>query len=500
MRSKKAILNIISSIILQVITIVCGFIVPKLIIIRFGSSVNGLATSITQFLSYIVLLESGFGPVVKAILYKPIAKKDKATIEEILKSSENFFRKIALAFVIYILALCFILPQILSNEFNKIFTLSLVIIISISTFAEYYFGMTYKLYLEAEQKSYIIFAIQIGTIILNTIAVIVLIRFEASIQFIKLVTALIYILRPIFQNIYVRKKYNINLNNAKGDYKIEQKWDGLAQHVAYVINNNADIAILTLFSNTLEISVYYIYSLITNSIRNTLLSFTGGVCDSFGDMIAKGENENLNTSFKMLEEVYFTIATIAFNAAFFLILPFINLYMSGVNDVNYIRTNFAIAMILSRFVWTIRHPYEELTKTAGHFKQTKKGAWFEAICNIILSVALVCKYGLIGVVIGTLIPMVIRTIEFMYHTAKYILKRSIWYTFKRLIVIAIEFIIILLIINNIPQIEITGYVQWIIQAVIVTIISAIVIISINCMVYKENIKNIIEKVKRIKSA
>ena len=182
MRKKKVIINIISSVALQAITIICGFIIPKLIISNYGSNVNGLIHSITQFLAYIILLESGFGPVILSVLYKPIANKDKGTIERILKTSEKFFRKIAYIFVAYILILCVVFPTMVSNEFDVLFTLPLLIIIAISTFAEYYFGMTYKLYLYAEQKNYVISAIQIGTVILNTIATIVLIHFGASIQ------------------------------------------------------------------------------------------------------------------------------------------------------------------------------------------------------------------------------------------------------------------------------------------------------------------------------
>ena len=73
MRSKKALKNIITSLIQQVTVLLCGLIVPRAIIGTFGSNVNGLTSSITQFLSYITLLEAGIGPVIKAALYKPIA-------------------------------------------------------------------------------------------------------------------------------------------------------------------------------------------------------------------------------------------------------------------------------------------------------------------------------------------------------------------------------------------------------------------------------------------
>lgn len=58
MRSKKAIKNIIASLGQQFVAIICGLILPRAIIGAYGSNVNGLVSSITQFLAYITLLES----------------------------------------------------------------------------------------------------------------------------------------------------------------------------------------------------------------------------------------------------------------------------------------------------------------------------------------------------------------------------------------------------------------------------------------------------------
>lgn len=497
MRSKKAIINIISSLMLQAVSVICGFIVPRLIIGTFGSSVNGLLTSITQFLAYITLLESGFGPVVKAIMYKPIANKDKNEIERILKASEKFFRTISYIFIAYIIILCFVLPMIVSNEFDKLFSLSLVIIISVSTFAEYYFGMTYKLYLQAEQKTYITSIIQIGTTILNTIMIVLLIYFGSSIQVVKLVSAIIFVLRPIIQNLYVKKKYNISLKNTDDNYKIKQKWDGLSQHIAAVIHNNTDVVVLTIFTTVTEVSVYSVYLLIVTGIKNLVQALKNGVDASFGDMIAKGEKEQLNKSFKVYEVFYFTLITIVYSCTLMLILPFINVYTNGITDANYYRPTFACLLVLAEFMWTIRLPYSSITLAAGHFKETMKGAWLESIVNIVLSVILVFKYGIVGVAIGTLVAMIIRTIEFMYHTSKYILDRSIWYTFKRLIIIAIEVIIVVIISSLIPSINITSYITWAMQAVIIAVIASIVVITINCLIYKDDVKGILNIIKRI---
>lgn len=498
MRSKKAILNISSNLILQVVIVLYGFIVPKIIISSFGSNVNGLISSITQFLAYITLLESGFGPVVKSVLYKPIAEKDNRTIANILKTTEKFFRTIALIFLIYIIVLCFIYPLLVSKNFGWIYTISLIVIIGISTFAEYFFGMTYRLYLQADQKSYVISIIQILTYIFSTILIIILAKIGSSIQMIKLISGLIFVLRPLLQNFYVKKKYRINFKEANSNYVLKQKWDGLAQHVAAVIHGNTDITILTIFVSLTEVSVYSVYYLVVKGIKSVIQAFTGGIDATFGDMIAKNEKENLNKKFSMYEVLYNTISTIAFACAIVLIVPFISIYIKGVTDANYIRYAFGSLLVISEFIWAIRLPYSSITLAAGHFKETRIGAWIECISNIVISIVLVRKYGLIGVTIGTIVAMTIRTIEFVYHTNKYILDRSMWESIKKILLLVIETLIVIFISKHLPFVENINYLNWIKNAIMVTISACIVTISMNYIFFKREFKEVIRIIKNFK--
>lgn len=497
MRSKRAIKNILTSLLQQIVTLICGLIVPRAIIGSFGSNVNGLLSSITQFLSYITLLEAGIGPVIKSALYKPIAQKDKAQIEKILKASQKFFKIVSGILVIYLIVLCFIYPLIVSAEFEVGYTVSLILIIAISTFAEYFFGMVYKLYLQAEQKTYITSSIQILTTIMNVIIVITLIRFGTNIQIVKLGSTIIFVLRPILQNIYVKKKYNINFQKVKEKYELKQKWDGLAQHIAGVVHNNTDVAILTIFTGTTEVSVYTVYLFVINGVKNLVQALTGGVDASFGDMIAKNEIESLNKSFKTYELFYFTLITIVYIVAIVMILPFVKVYTMGITDANYYRPLFAILIVLAEMIWSVRLPYSSITLAAGHFKETRKGAWVEVFTNLMLSIILVFNFGMVGVAIGTLVAMIIRTIEFMYHTSKYILKRSLKEDIKRMLVLLIEILIIVPIGFYISKyIEVTSYATWVILAIVVGIIGSILVGTINGIVYKKNLKELLTMVKR----
>lgn len=495
MRSKSAIKNLFSTLFLQFITIVCGFIVPRLIIQQYGSSINGLIESILQFLSYISLLQAGFGPVVKSVLYKPILDKDNKTISNVLYSSQKFFRKILLVFIVYLLFLIICYPLFMNSEFDRYFTIGLIIILSISTFVEYFFGITYSLFLDAAQKKYIISYIQLSTLIINTIFTIVLIKFGSSIHIVKFVGALVYVLRPILLYSYVKKKYSINLKEADKNYDIKQKWDGFAQHVASVIHTSTDITVITIFTNLVEVSVYAVYNLVVKGMRNVVAAVTGSFSSGFGELIAMKNNEKLTKVFNTYEFIYHTFSSIIFTCALVLIIPFISVYTKDITDANYIRPLFGFLIIMSEYMNTLKNQYSSITLAAGHFKETRKGAWVEAFTNIILSVILVFKFGIVGVAIGTLVAMSIRMVEFIYHSSKYILKRSIYISFSKVSISIIE-TILLYFIFTLFNFSCNSLIEFIILGAIVFIAVSIIITTINSIIYRGELKNTVGYFKR----
>ena len=489
MRKKKALKNIFSSLASQLVTVICGFIVPKLIISNYGSSVNGLINSITQFLTYIVLFESGFGPVVESILYKPIANKNKEEITKILNATSRFFRRISFIFIIYILILCVIYPMIINSNFDCVFTISLILIISSSLFAEYFFGMTFRIFLTADQKTYVVSLIKIVTTIINALLIIILVKLNYNIQIVKLVSSLIFILRPLLQMIYVKKHYDISIKEADNDYKIKQKWDGLAQHIAAVIHGNTDIAILTIFSTLKEVSVYSVYDLVVKGLRNVVVSITGGVKASFGNLMAKENSKVLNEKFNVYEILVLTVTTIMFSSSMILIVPFIKVYTSNITDTNYIRPLFGLIIIYSEYINSIKNVYGSLVLAAGHFKETKKGAWLEAIVNLLISLILVFKYGIVGVAVGTLIAMFIRMIEFIYHFSNYVLQRKFIVSFTKVTTSIIETFICYFLIRNLIVYNVVDFFSWVVYAIIVVILSSIVVFIINLpFIYKYILK------------
>lgn len=498
MRKEKTIKNIIFTLVSQVIYIICGFVVPKILMKGYGSEVYALTTSITQFLAYITLLESGIGLVVKSILYKPIAEKNESEISAILYSTQKFFNKIAIAFIIYVVILCVFYPMTKSaSVFDVSLTAGLIVIMALSTFFEYFLGMIYKLFLQADQKTYIISIIQVITYVINVLFILLLTYLKLDIRLVKLASSLIFILRPILQVIYVKKHYNINLKKCDKNYVIPSKRDGLSQHIAGIINTNTDVALLTIFNNMASVAIYSVYSMIVSSVITLINSFTTGSDAMFGDMYAKKEKEKLRHAFDIYESIYIMIITIIFVCTNVLIVPFVSIYTMEINDVDYIQNLFAFFLVTAYFCQAIKTPYNSLAFDAGKFKETKIGSWIEVGINIIISLVLVQKYGIVGVAVGTLCSVIYRGFSFVRYVSKEILERKIFISLIKIFLSIIQYTLIYFICKFI-RINVLSYLDWIIYAIIIFSISTIVIVVTTVMLNKNIVSDIKELLTRSK--
>lgn len=489
MRKKRLMLNTLSSLVLQIVTIVCGFILPKMILSTFGSEVNGLINSISQFLQIFTFMDIGVGAVFQSSLYKPLAENNIDEISGIYSSGQKFFNMLAKMLSIYIFILIILYPLIINRDFNFLYSSLLILVISVSYFAQYYFGITNSLLLSADQRGYIQFNIQIVTLILNTICCYVLIKTGASIHVVKLATSIIYLLRPYILKIYVEKHYTINKKIKYNSEPIKQKWEGLGQHVASVVLDSTDTIVLTIFSSLSNVSIYSVYYLVISGLKQLFNISTNGIQSLIGDLYARDEKLKLRNVFEYTEWIIHSTTVIIFGCCSILLLQFIMLYTNGVNDANYYQPIFAYILVLAYATYCIRLPYHIAIKAAVHYKQTKNCYWIAALLNVLLSILFVKKFGLVGVAIGTLMAMVYQTIWMAIYLSRNIifspLNNFLLQVFVDLIVIFLSFLI-----SKIVVTPIDTYKMWIINGVVVFFIRITISYIINYFFYRDRMKKI----------
>ncbi len=492
-RRKKLLLNTVTGVFKQLITVICGFILPRYFLLYYGSSVNGLVSSITFYLSFIALLDMGVGAVVQANLYKPLAEKNNDEISRIIMSSERFFCKLAYIFIGYIILLCVFFP--LMVDYGRWYTISLLIIISISNLIQYLFGMTYQLLLNSDQKAYVQLGLQIGTVLLNTVLAITLIRLGASIHVVKLMTTMVYVIRPIGQMVYVHRHYDINKRIELVGEPIKQKWNGFSQHFAAVICQNIDVAVLTLFSAIENVSIYSVYYNVTYGVEQIIMTAATGVESLFGNMIANGENKKLSEVFGAIEWLTHFGVTVVFTISAIMIVPFVAVYTRGITDANYITPIFGVLLVTAYGFQCLRIPYFRIIKAAGHFKETQNGAYISAVLNIVVTVLLVFNYGLNGAALGTLIAMIYHTCYFVWYLKKNIINRPIKYFVTYIIVDTFVAIISFFLTKGFVTVCNT-YIEWMLISVKVMLIVFSVSAIINIIIFKDNIKRLFRLIKR----
>ena len=456
-RRKKLLLNTVWSVLSHIITIICGFVIPRAIILKYGSSVNGLLASITHFLGFITFLECGISSVIQANMYEPLEKKNYKKLSEVFVSSKKFFSKIATILVFYVIILSITYPVFVQSNFSFLYSFSLILILSISFFAQYYLGLSYRIVLNADQYSFIAQIFQCVSLLINLIVVIYLINNNYSIQMVKLLSSIIFLFQPVAMKIYVDRKYNIDSKiNVVGE-PIKQKWNGLAQHIAFIVNQQTDVVILTLFSTLTNVSVYHIYHLILSGITGFLNSLSLGISPLIGNMLVKNEKSLLLSFIYKLDWLIHFVAVILFSSTWLLIVPFIKIYTNGVTDADYINYTFATVFIIAQSLVVLRIPYGALVNAAGHFKETQASSIIEVSINIIFSIICVRNYGLVGVAIGTLLAMLYRYV----YLASYITRKLIDYDLRFLIkLILIDIVSVFVIINCLPQETADNVYDW----------------------------------------
>ena len=483
MRSKKLANNTISSLILQITTIICGFILPRLILGHFGSEINGLVNSITQFLSIIAFLDLGVGAVFQSSLYRPLAENDNDSLSKIFVSGQKFFTRLAEILVGYVIVLICIYPFISNQNFGFVFTATLIAAMSISSFAQYYFGMANGLFLAADQRGYISYNVQIITLIINTIACYVLIKAGASIHIVKLATSCIYLARPLVLKIYVDKHYQIDKKITFDGEPIKQKWNGLAQHITSVVLESTDTIVLTVFSTLSNVSIYSVYYLVIAGIKQLFTATTNGVQALIGELYAKDDNNELNRVFAWTEWIIHTATTFIFGCTAVLIVPFVLVYTRGITDADYNQPAFSLLIVFAYAAYCYRLPYHIVIKAGVHYKQTQRCYIIASIVNIVISILTVHWFGLIGVAVGTLVAMAYQTVWMAWYDSKNIIHWPFRYFLKQIGVDIITFFCGFFA-SQIISISSYTYISWVVMATKVVLIWSAITLIINIVFYK----------------
>lgn len=432
MGSEKGLKNLFFGIFAQVLTISLGILIPRLVLVNLGSEANGLLGSVSSILSYMTLLEAGVGAATVQALYRPFSEDDKSSINGIMSATNYFYKKTGYIYLAIVLILSIIYTFFIETTISKISVFLVVIFGGLSGVISYFFQGKYRLFLMAEGKNYVITNVttisSVGVSIAKAIALIA----GANVVLIQSIYFMFNGLQMIVILLYMRKNYKwIDLSVRPNFEAISQKNAVLIHQVTEMIFNNTDVIILTIFTSLKNVSVYTMYAMIFGMVKAVAVIFS----DSFSYILGQSFNEKkrFNLLFNTYEIYNMAITFSFFCIASILMIPFLKLYTAGISDVNYLDEKVLVLFLVFYLLQNGRKASQTVINIAQHFEKTKWRSVAEAAINVISSVILTAKFGIYGVLLGSIIALLYRTNDVVIYAAR-ILERSSWITYRRWIV------------------------------------------------------------------
>lgn len=468
----------------QVVVIVLGIIVSRIMLTSYGSDVNGLISTVTQIFTYMALLEAGIGQATRNALYKPVLEGDRDGCSYVASVSRRYFRRITVFYGIGVILLSAVVPFVLKSQVEKS-TICLVILLQgASGVISFYFIQTQTLILASDGKSYINNGVNTLNQILNYSARIVLASLGVNIVLLQFVYFVLTVGKVAIYKIYFKRHYEwINYKAAPKTATLPDRYSYILTEVAWTVFSSTDMIVLSVFVSTQLSSVYAVYNLVFNNL-NVLLS---AVFWSVNYILGQAFHENKEKHVKLYDaytSVFLGGMTILMCAAYVLVLPFIKLYTQGVTDVEYIYPSLPVLLCLVQIISWSRVVADSVIAIAGYVKNTIKISILEAVMNVVLSVILVNKLGIVGVLIATVLALPVKAIYCIHLVNKKVLKRSSGRTAS---IIGINFLLfsITVLVNQYISLPIENYLDFIKYGIIVTAVCMVVGVSANVLVNPE---------------
>lgn len=495
MRTKKFMYNIVSAALFQILSLLFGLILPRLFIVTYGSEVNGLISSTTQFVSYFQYVEFGLGAALIYALYNPLANSDYIKINEIVSTAKKAYIKASIYYFLLVVSLSLIYPLLLTREnIDLPTTIALIIVIGVYGAIDFYTLAKYRVLLTADQRYYVVTIASIIALLFNFVLTVILINYNYNIVVVKVVPLLTFLIRSIILKKYTKKHYPNLVFKCDSTYKIkkEKRIDALIFQLSISIINSLPIILISFISLKLA-SVFSIYYMIFMGVAGILAVFTAGSSASFGNIIANGEKENLKKIHNEYEFSLYLIIALLFSDSLILCDPFISVYTKGVNDAEYVNWFYGFLFVIWSVIYNARLPQTALVNGAGYYKQTRNANIIQIVL-FITTIIFLNKLQIFGVLIAMIVSALYRTLDLIFKINIAVADKGYEKSLLRLI--RIFFIIFFAYTSFVFVVDITcnNLIEWFSLALMATTWCAIITVFINLLFDKQTFQGVLKRV------
>ncbi|WP_432631186.1 lipopolysaccharide biosynthesis protein [Brotaphodocola sp.] len=405
MRTKYTIINVIVNIGGQLLTAVLTFI-SRMIFIRYLSvsylGVNGLFTDVLGILNF---TELGIGTAMIFSLYEPAARNDEKKLGRLMNLYKWMYRVVAVAVLSFGLILLPFLPILIDGS-KEIKNIQLIYLLYVTNSASSYL-LNYKnsIY-QAYQKSYVRATYgMICEIVRVLIQILVLVLTGSFILYL-----VVQFIVQFIPNILISRRADKEFPYLKTCKELPEESErkdilknigAMSIHkLATVIVNNTDSLLMSSYIGLATVGMYSNYRLVLINIQRLIEKVGTAFTGSVGNLSALEEPERIYKIYREMDFIFFVITAYCAGGMYMLINPFIAIFFGK----QYCFTMMTVTIIIvSFFITGLRRVNLMFREAMGLFWNDRYKAIAESVINLVVSLILVQKYGVAGIIGGTVI-------------------------------------------------------------------------------------------------
>ena len=421
---KKTAKNFIWGFASQLMGLAVSIILPRLIILSFGSEINGITSTVTQIFVYIGLLEAGIGSAALARLYKDFSGSDREGISRTVCAARTYYRKLLPGYIACVAGFALVFPLITETDVPARTVRFLILIQGLCGTVNFLFTNAYLQLLTADGRTYITSSLTLLVKVISGVGQIVLIHVGCSIIAVQLSLLCANAIQAVFVRLYVRRQYPwLNLEKSGDISLLDQRKSFIVHELSGVVFNSTDLFLISVFASFTDASVYAVYSMVFVAVSNLMSIFIKAVDYKLGTEFHRDRQQYLRIH-DFYETVYSAFVFAVISAAYMVTLPFIRLYTAGVTDANYLHPLLPLLFALIQLVSSSRAVCAKLIAVSGRAKDTIPNTLTETAINLVASLLLIQFLGMIGALLGTVAALLYRTNDILIYANRKILNRS----------------------------------------------------------------------------
>lgn len=427
-RSEKVFLNSSISFISQICSLLFTFATRKVFLWTLGVELLGITNTFLSVLNTLSLAELGFETAVVYNLYEPLNRGDTKRISAIISVYKRIYMFVAI-FILIVSIICLPILKYILNGIKITSIIYLYFLLQAANSIVSYLLAYKRTLIYADQKEYICQVIDlICNVCCSLLRILVLIFFKSFILYL-----LSQILQTFLSNIliYIRcKKMYPFLNLKKFDINIfkemfESVKQVFASKIAYFINNSTDNIVISMMISTVTVGYFTNYTTITSTIKRLVLSIMRPISPIIGGMLSEQEIDG-----KKKESIFFLYTHMGYILALIVIIPtmiLLNDFIAFIYGIPYILQNYVVILIaMDLYVNFVHRVCCDYINGAGLFKYDKYIEFLGAFINIVISVLLASKFGIFGVLLGTVLSSVVFWVGRSFVACKYCLDMELY--------------------------------------------------------------------------